>query len=171
MRSDNVIVVEMDFFSARLVLHPFSLEEAERVIQRVPSSEDVWDPNYPLEDELDPLRSFVRDVRDGVEPGPFSLYAIRYRAGNVAIGGIGFFGPPDESGAVEIGYGLVPSARGKGIATEALVAALGIARQHGALMVKADTNQENPASQRVLRGAGFAQTGRAGEQTYYSYEI
>ncbi len=161
----------MDTVSARLVLHPFSLADAERVIQRAPSTEDVWDSDYPLNDELDVLRSFVRDVHHGAAPGPFSLYMVRTRTDNLAIGGIGFFSPPDESGAVELGFGLVPSARGKGLATEALVTALEIARHHGALSVKADTTHENVASQRVIIKAGFVEIARTGAGIYYVYSF
>lgn len=47
-----------------------------------------------------------------------------------AVGGIGFKGQP-QGGCVEIGYGLVPSARGHGYAAEALVALLAVAADHG----------------------------------------
>jgi hypothetical protein len=47
-------------------------------------------------------------------------YEIRRREGGQAIGGVGFCGPADENGRVTIGYGLIPSARGQGYASEAL---------------------------------------------------
>ena len=40
------------------------------------------------------------------------------------IGAAGFQGPPDDTGAVRVGYGLAESARGHGYATEALRALL-----------------------------------------------
>ena len=56
---------------------------------------------------------------------------------------------------VEIGYGLVPAARGSGFATEALVAAVRLAFARGASAVVADTADDNVASKRVLEKAGF----------------
>ena len=56
---------------------------------------------------------------DHGEQRPFGYYQIRRQSDRLAIGGVGFKGPPD-GGVVEIGDGLVPSARGHGYATEAL---------------------------------------------------
>jgi RimJ/RimL family protein N-acetyltransferase len=71
-----------------------------------------------------------------------------------AIGGLGFKGQPD-GGCVEIGYGLVPSARGHGHAAEAVIALLTVAADHGLSRVLADTTLDNIASQRTLIRAGF----------------
>src|SRR2546421_6664584 len=57
----------------------------------------------------------------------------------LAIGSLGFFGPPDSAGAVTIGYGLIPDARGAGYATEALRKLLEFARSQDVRTVRADT--------------------------------
>ena len=44
----------------------------------------------------------------------------------VVVGGIGFHGPPSGD-VVEVGYGVVPAARGRGVATEALRLLLDVA--------------------------------------------
>lgn len=93
---------------------------------------------------------------------------IRENRSGLAIGGLGFFGPPDEQGCVEFGYGLVPSARGKGFATEVVCAALLFAGANGAVRAKADTTPDNVASQRVLEKAGLQLTERSASA--YSYE-
>lgn len=144
-----------DLTTERLVLHPITPEEARRIADG--EREPGWHPEYPFEDELDPLRSLAR----AVSPDPvFTLYQVRERVSGLAVGGIGFFGPPDRDGVVELGYGLVQAARGRGIATEALVAAVGIAAGHGATAVHADTEVGNTASQRVLEKAGFREVRR-----------
>lgn len=61
---------------------------------------------------------------------------------------------------VEFGYGLVPSARGRGLATEAVQVALERAAQNGARLAAADTSTSNFASQRVLARAGLKEVGR-----------
>ena len=43
------------------------------------------------------------------------------------IGDIGFHGPPDQAGTVEIGYGIVEQYRGRGLAGESAVAICGLA--------------------------------------------
>jgi RimJ/RimL family protein N-acetyltransferase len=87
------------------------------------------------------------------------------------VGGLGFFGPPDDQGRVELGYGLVAAARGRGLATEAVRAALGIAARHGARSAAADTEERNTASQNVLRKAGFAELRRDGGLVFFTRTV
>ena len=144
----------MDLTTERLVLHPITPAEAARILAREPDEHDDWHPEYPLVDELDVLRGLVAADPDAVD-SEFRLYMIRRRADGVAVGGIGFFGAPGVDGVVEIGYGLVPAARGSGFATEALGAAVRLAFARGASAVVADTADDNVASKRVLEKAGF----------------
>ncbi|CAM5510867.1 GNAT family N-acetyltransferase OS=Streptomyces alboniger OX=132473 GN=CP975_15710 PE=4 SV=1 [Streptomyces alboniger] len=74
----------------------------------------------------------------------------------VAVGGMGFHGPPDDEGRVEVGYDLAEAARGRGHATTALRALSGWALAHpdvGSLL--ALTEPSNLASQAVLARAGY----------------
>ncbi|MGO7983529.1 GNAT family N-acetyltransferase, partial [Rhizobium johnstonii] len=73
-----------------------------------------WEVGYPFADELDVAEMFLRILRDHGDPVPFGPYVIRRRSDSAAIGGIGFFGSPDEHGSVEFGFGLVPVVRGVG---------------------------------------------------------
>ncbi|TDD12604.1 N-acetyltransferase [Nonomuraea deserti] len=77
------------------------------------------------------------------------------REGGRVVGSIGLFWPPAE-GAVEIGYGVVPSRRGRGYASEAtraLVAHALTAPEVHAVTATADLS--NSASVRVLEKAGL----------------
>ncbi|HET6826994.1 MAG TPA: GNAT family N-acetyltransferase [Amnibacterium sp.] len=157
-----------DVRTARLVLHPIPPDEARRIAGRAPGPDDRWHPDYPFEDELDPLTSLA----GATAPDPvFTLYQVREAASGLAVGGIGFFGPPDEAGAVEIGYGLVAAARGRGLATEAVVAAVRLAAEHGAALLRADTTPANIASQRVLKKAGLSEIRRTGELVYFERRL
>ncbi len=74
----------------------------------------------------------------------------------VIIGGVCFKGPPDEDGAVEIGYGIEPEYWNQGYTTEALIALLDWARvQPGVKLFKASTELENAASHAILKKLGF----------------
>lgn len=67
-----------------------------------------------------------------------------------------------------VGYGLVPAARGKGYAAEALRALLEHARAHGAVSVLRDTDRENTASQHVMASAGMLSVGEDERLRYYA---
>lgn len=75
------------------------------------------------------------------------------------VAGAGFFGPPVD-GCVEIGYSVVPAARGRGIATEVVRALVSHAFTHpGVDEVVAHTSDENVLSTRVLLRCGFRRVG------------
>jgi RimJ/RimL family protein N-acetyltransferase len=88
-------------------------------------------------------------------------------AGGRTVGTAGFHGPPDASGQVTIGYGMVESAWGRGYGTEAVAGLVEICRRHGGITaVNADTDLDNIASQRVLEKNGFERV-RVTEDAYY----
>jgi RimJ/RimL family protein N-acetyltransferase len=157
-----------DVRTARLVLHPIRPDEAARIVAGAPGPDDRWHPEYPFEDELEPLRSLA----GATAPHPvFTLFQVRDAASGLAVGGIGFFGPPDDEGAVEIGYGLVADARGRGLATEAVLAAVRLAEEHGAALLRADTTPGNRASQRVLQKAGLSEVRRTDGLVYFERRL
>ena len=85
--------------------------------------------------------------------------------GGRVVGDAGFHGPPagDPPVEVEIGYQVVPALRGHGLATRACALLLEHAWAHGADVVRADVEPDNPdgaASRAVLRANGFAPTPR-----------
>ncbi len=68
----------------------------------------------------------------------------------------GFKGPPDDEGAVEIGYAVAPEWEGRGVATAAVGALLREAwAQPGVRRVRAHTLPGPSASIRVLQKSGF----------------
>src|SRR5690606_25630495 len=77
----------------------------------------------------------------------------------LVCGTVGFFGAPQEHDGVpetEVGYGLVPDARGRGVASEALAALLEVADRSGA-RVRARVSPANAAGLKVLARSGFTQ--------------
>ena len=106
-----------------------------------------WADGYPREDDLDAVRMMGH-------PDAWSPRHIVRRADSLAVGTIGCFGPPDEHGVVEVGYGLVPSARGGGLMTDVL-SAMCRALEAAGLTVVAHTTPGNVPSHRVLGRLGF----------------
>ncbi|MET9699749.1 GNAT family N-acetyltransferase [Streptomyces sp. NPDC006529] len=101
-------------------------------------------------------------------PG-WGAYAIVRAADGLAVGGIGFHAAPDGDGNAEIGYDLVPSARGNGYATEAVraLAAWALA-QRGLTTLHATVDDDNLASHAVLGRAGFTRAGAGEGQVRYT---
>ncbi len=103
----------------------------------------------------------ARLVVDGdLEAGEWGPWQVRDRATGLLVGGVGFKGAPSDEGVVEIGYGLVEMARGRGLATEAVQALVQHARGRGASAVVAETDIGNEASIGVLLRCGFVETER-----------
>jgi ribosomal-protein-alanine N-acetyltransferase len=76
-----------------------------------------------------------------------------------AVGTGGFFGPPDKTGEIEIGYAMCPSFREQGLATEAVEGLLDWAFSHDSVKsVRALTQAHLYASRRVLEKSGFTET-------------
>lgn len=109
----------MDSRTARLSLHAIDELEARRIHDRAPRPGDSWEADYPFEGDLAAIGSFLRATEQNGEHRPFGYYQVRRQSDGLAIGGVSFKGLAD-GGVVEIGYGLVPSARGHGYATEAV---------------------------------------------------
>lgn len=77
------------------------------------------------------------------------------------VGSVGFHGPPNEDGLVEVGYHVEPGFRRRGFATEAVRTVIEwAAREHGIRRFRASITPTNAASLAVIAGLGFRQTGR-----------
>ncbi|MGY3677890.1 GNAT family N-acetyltransferase [Streptomyces sp. TE33382] len=112
-------------------------------------------------------RRFLDTCANTGDPRSFGNYEIRRREDGQEIGGLGFHGPADENGSVTIGYGLIPSERGKGYASEALRGLLLFARARGATCVEGDADHDNIASQHVMTAAGMRPTGEDERVRYF----
>nr|BAI70385.1 acetyltransferase [Streptomyces lavendulae subsp. lavendulae] len=126
-----------------------------------------WASGYPTDGDVLAARRYLAACADTGDPHPFGNFEIRLREDGRAVGGAGFHGPADEDGAVTIGYGLVPSARGRGYASEALRELLRFARAHGATRVKGDADHDNLASHRVMTAAGMRPAGQDERVRYF----
>ena len=76
------------------------------------------------------------------------------------VGMGGFKGLPQPNGAIEIGYGIIPSQQSKGFATQAVMLLVQEAFSRARVQtVLAQTVPKNRASQRVLKKNGFDREG------------
>lgn len=124
------------------------------------AGERSWAAGYPLPGTRVAARALL--ARDDDGSGPWGMYEIILRASGQVIGDIGFHGPPDESGTVEIGYGIVKQCRGRGLVGEAAVAVCDLAWSSLAVnRIVAYTQEDDAASAGVLRHAGFQEDSAA----------
>jgi RimJ/RimL family protein N-acetyltransferase len=144
----------IDLVTARLRLHHLTVEEGRRILAGTPTDGDRWDDEFPRQDDRDGVNGFLHAAAAHGDLAPFGNY--RVDLDEVAVGTIGFFGPPNQDGEVHLGYGLVERARGRGYATEAVARLVELCRAHPHVRAMlADTETPNTASQRVLAKNGF----------------
>jgi [ribosomal protein S5]-alanine N-acetyltransferase len=86
------------------------------------------------------------------------LYVLHQRNARFAVGMGGYKAAPSQA-AVEIGYGVSPSWRGKGVATQGCALLCEHAFAAGIKEVFATTLPKNIASWRALQSNGFARSG------------
>jgi RimJ/RimL family protein N-acetyltransferase len=118
-----------------------------------------WAPDFPIEGDRLVAALILEAGDDYDESEPLGPLLIRRLDTGETVGGVGFLHAPGEDGAVEIGYGLAPTARGLGFATEAVQVVLGHAFAQGITAVVALTTPDNLPSHRVLERCGFDRDG------------
>jgi len=99
------------------------------------------------------------DHRRGVEPSGWWAWAVL--AGRRLVGHVGFAGPPDETGWIELGFAFTPAGQGQGYGREAVVALVAWAEDQGATAVWATTEPDNRPAQGLMQAIGMRpQAGR-----------
>ncbi len=143
----------------RLVLVPQTIDQARALLAGDDPGLELA-PGYPHADTLDGLGIWVE--HGGPDDGGWFVVLSDDSPEGRVVGDLGTFGPPDDEGVVEIGYGLAAPYRGRGIGTEAvgtfvdwLVTVPGVRR------VVARVEVGNEASRRLLARIGFGLTGEA----------
>jgi ribosomal-protein-alanine N-acetyltransferase len=105
----------------------------------------------------------ARQVRERPVDAPWLLRVIvrnEHGQPRAAIGHLNFHAAPDASGQVEIGYTLLPEARGQGYGIEAVRAMFDWARQaHGVHRFRASVAPDNERSLNLIGKLGFVHTG------------
>ena len=130
----------------RLRLIPVTVDDSADM--RAGRRQHRWHPDYPRPEDVD-AASLVR-------PGDTGHWGPRHVVlGHQAVGSIGCFGPPQD-GETEVGFGLVPEIRGRGVATEALRGLLAATDAVG-VRLRASVDPGNAAGLRLLARCGFGE--------------
>lgn len=117
-----------------------------------------WPP--PFVDERTARYTLAR-LEEGPEHRGWWAYYVVRREDRALVGVVGFKGPPDSRGRVDIGYSLTGAAEGQGLATEAASALVTQAfADPRVAVIGAEARPEGRASIRVLEKLGFSEAGR-----------
>jgi [ribosomal protein S5]-alanine N-acetyltransferase len=134
--------------TTRLLLRPVGPELATAILAQ-PEAAVVAGRGWPHPDTLAALAAAAR-------PGAEPTWLVVERDSDTVIGECGWKGAPDDTGTVEIGYGLAGPSRGRGYGTE-LIGAL-VAWSFAGNRCKrlvAEVRRDNVASRRALERNGF----------------
>jgi RimJ/RimL family protein N-acetyltransferase len=148
--------------------------EAERVIagRRDATADSGWADGYPLDGDIRACAAYVSHLpssRGDDAVDVFGYYQVL--EDGLVVGGIGFHGPPSGN-VVEVGYGVVPAVRGRGVATQALRILLDVAAGlEGVRRVVGRTEDTNVASQRVMSGVGMQLVGRDPDFLHFEIDL
>jgi ribosomal-protein-alanine N-acetyltransferase len=159
------MVGDGELITQRLLLRSITEQDVVAVVEnrRAPD----WAADFPAEGDREIAEYLSRTGACTGEAQVFGQRHVRERESGLVVGGIGFFGPPRD-GRVEIGYGLVASRRGRGLATEAANAMIEYAFTHpGVTEVFASSDFDNPASIRVLEKCGLTYQSRDESKVAY----
>ena len=141
---------------------PEDREEASRILGAALPVE------WPQPDLLDvlPLQAAASH-----ETECYGVWVMIERESGSVVGDVGFIGPPDENGSIEVGYSVIPDRRRRGYATEAASAIVEWAlSEPGVQVVVAGCDRDNEPSIRTLERLGFQRTGEANGQLRWRYE-
>lgn len=146
----------MTIRTKRLVLVPLSDDELRQRIEAEPD---------------DGMRQALGEMLSGCEAHPdrrlwCTEWQVRLKDTGETVGSLGFKGPPNAAGEVEIGCGIHEAFRCRGYAAEAAKALIdwAFSQAEGLFYIMAETSPENIASQKVLEKLQFKSTGRMGEE-------
>ncbi|WP_049567552.1 GNAT family N-acetyltransferase [Nonomuraea sp. SBT364] len=143
-----------DLITERLVLRPWPAGDLAAV--RSGERRDGWADDFPAEGDR-VIAGVIAGQPDLI--GAYGHRQIAERESGLVIGSIGLFWPPAD-GIVELGYGIVPSRRRRGYASEATLAMVEFALTAPEIdVVRATVELANVASVRVLEKAGLHRTG------------
>ena len=167
-----------DIRSDRLDLVPTSLELIEALrrgdrksAQRLAGYQIPGDWPEGMESVL---RYRIAIARAQPEALPLLLRAMVLRADpGVVVGRIGFHGPSDDTGILEVGYEVFPPYRRRGYAREAVLGMFRWAQRDPAVLrFRATVSPENESSRNLIAGLGFLEVGiqwdeEDGEETIF----
>lgn len=147
----------------------------DALLQGLEDPDRLWADGYPLDESLVSaamVQERQREDRGVVVPvvsrDPWTQYQVIRAADGVVVGDLTFLEPPDHDRVAMITFGVAPSCRGNGYATEMLRSLVPWLRARPDIRgIRADTDLVNPSSHQVLRAAGLEVVQDDGDRQLY----
>jgi len=143
----------------RLKLIPFSLDLKQAAIHdksKLGEMVGVRVPEHWPGPDLAEALPFLMEHMKKDPAGPVWDGIIIHKADEVIIGDMGYKGEPNEEGAVEIGYSIIPEYRNQGYATEMAHRLIAWAfQEQGVEVITAECLNDNIGSIKVLAKVGM----------------
>src|SRR5215510_1763913 len=117
-------------------------------------------PGWPEGDDArEGLPWHLRHLEAHEQHRAWRIRVVVERATGTVVGSINLKGPPDDTGDVEIGWGISESHRRRGYALEAALGVIDwVVRQPGATSLSATIDDDNVASQELAAKLGLVRT-------------
>ena len=140
-----------------LILRPWHRSDAPTVVEAF-ASPDIQRYHFRRFDTESDAEQWIEDCAEGWRSERSGTWAIVEREENRVIGRVTIF-TVLEDGYAEVSYWVLPSARGRGVATGACVAATRWAHDLGLHRIQLQHSTHNEPSRRVALKAGFVEEG------------
>lgn len=152
----------------RLLLRRVVPADAEAIYRLRSDPQNMKFVPRPLAASVDDAQDHIRAISEKVETGTGINWAMQFPERSALVGIIGLFRIEPENYRAEIGYMLLPEHQGKGLATEAVGAAVDYGfRQLGLHSIGAIIDPGNIASARVLEKSRFRKEAYFRENGYF----
>jgi [ribosomal protein S5]-alanine N-acetyltransferase len=161
----------MRLTTSRLELRPLPAAAAAELPEDRASASRILNATLPADwPQPDLLDVLPYQASASPSEACFGVWVMIERETTSVVGDIGFIGPPEGGGSVEVGYSVIRDRRRRGYATEAARAIVDWALdQPGVDIVTARCDKDNTASIRTLERIGFRQTGEESEPLRWHY--
>lgn len=142
----------------------------DALLQGLEDPDRPWADGYPLDESLVSAAMVQERHRavHGADEDPWTQYQVILAETGTVVGDLTFLEPPDEGRVAMLTFGIAPSRRGNGYATELLRAVVAWARSRRDIRgIRADTDLVNQSSHKVLTSAGLRVVQDDGDRQLY----
>lgn len=165
----------MDLVTEKLRLVPCSVEILQSLIDDAIDLSKLMGvqvpEGWPAQELKEVAPYFIKVLSESPDMTGRLCWFIVEKEQNIVIGSIGFKAKPDKDGVVEIGFGIDPSFRRNGYATEAVKVFTGWAlSQNDIQKVTAECEPDNKSSIKVLEKADMQKTSIEGNMVKWEIE-
>ena len=162
----------------RLILKPLSPVELEKYL-KAPNdlANDLGLTPSATKMDQETSEAILNDLLPHVSDSSknylfYTMWIVIEKNLKAIIGGICFHGEPDENGEVEIGFGTDDDYQNKGYMTEVIRGMIEWSKNQGKITVlRAETNNDNISSQKVLMKNGFQISKQNEDTTIFKLKV